>query len=304
MQARVRMPLQVVVAVMFVVAGLGAILPAQDETREIKPDPFIQARPVKSGQASTPQRPTYKAVGPAVNVPANSPQMRQIGLTIWRLRPARSTDKGARIIVQEAATEVQWTPERISTATLLKVGDHLRFSFESAQKGYLYVIDRERYADKTLGDPTLIFPTTRLRNGDNSVTPGRLIEIPDQGDRPNYFTLQRTRENQVGEELVLLVTPEPLEGITPAANPVVLPKDKVAAWEKQWGRPAQQLELVGGVGRPWTKAEQQAGGDQTRLLTQQDPSPQTVFRVAAGPEVPVLFQINLNYLSEKTAPGK
>jgi Domain of unknown function (DUF4384) len=303
MQARVRMTLRVIVAAMLVIAGRGA-LPAQDETRDIKPDPFIQARPVQSGQASAAARPAYKAVGPAVNVPASSPQLRQIGLTIWRLRPSRSTDKGARIIVQEAATEVQWTPERISTATLLKVGEHLRFSFESAQKGYLYVIDRERYADKTLGDPTLIFPTTRLRNGDNSVTPGRLIEIPDQSDRPNYFTLQRTRENQVGEELVLLVTPEPLEGITPGANPVVLPKDKVAAWEKQWGRPAQQLELVGGVGRPWTKAEQQAGGDQARLLTQQDPSPQTVFRVAAGPEVPVLFQVNLKYLSEKSGQGK
>ena len=304
MQAKVRVLIQTVmsVAILFVL-GSGASLPAQDETRDIKPDPFIQARPVNPGHAAA-KRPAYKAVGPAVGMPANSSQLRQIGLTLWRLRPSRATDTGARIIVQEAATEVQWTPERISTTTPLKMGDHLRFSFESAQNGYLYVIDRERYADKTLGEPTLIFPTTRLRNGNNSVGPGRLIEIPDQGDRPNYFTLRRSKEDQVGEELVLLLTPEPLEGITPGADPIVLPKDKVAEWEKQWGRPAQQLDLIGGTGRPWTRAEQQAGSDQTRLLTQEDPGPQTVFRVAAGPEAPVLFQVSLKYLSSTAKPKK
>lgn len=268
---------------------------AAGQERGIKPDEFIKARPIEKKSHATPAHPVYKPIGAPMAVTAKSGDLRQIGMTIWRLRPSRKTDTGARIIVQEQATEVEWTPERISTTTPLKMGDHLRFSFEAAQKGYLYVIDRERYADNSLGEPTLIFPTTRLRSGENAVAPGQLIEIPDQGDQPNFFTLRRSRPDQTGEELVLLVTPEPLADIKPGPDAQVLPADKVSEWEKQWGRSAQELELVGGAGRPWTRAEQEAGRDQTRLLTQGDPSPQTVYRVSGGPSDPVLVHIQLRY---------
>jgi uncharacterized protein DUF4384 len=271
-----------------------AVVTAGQE-RGIKPDEFIKARPIEKKSHATPAHPVYKPIGPPMAVAAKSGELRQIGMTIWRLRPSRKTDTGARIIVQEPATEVEWTPERISTTTPLKMGDHLRFSFEAAQKGYLYVIDRERYADNSLGEPTLIFPTTRLRSGENAVAPGQLIEIPDQGDQPNFFTLRRSRPDQTGEELVLLVTPEPLADIKPGRDAQVLPANKVSEWEKQWGRSAQELELVGGAGRPWTRAEQEAGRDQTRLLTQGDPSPQIVYRVSGGPSDPVLVHIQLRY---------
>jgi hypothetical protein len=270
------------------------------QERGIKPDEFIKARPIQKSHPATAAHPAYKPIGPASAVPASAGNLRQIGMTIWRLRPSRKTDSGARIIVQETAAEIEWTPERISTTTPLKMGDHLRFSFESAQKGYLYVIDRERYADNTLGEPTLIFPTTRLRNGENAVSPGQLIEIPAQEDQPNFFTLRRSRPNQTGEELVLLLTPEPLAEIKPTSEAQVLSETKVAEWEKNWKRAAQELELVGGTGRLWTKAEQQAGKDQTRLLTQADPSPQTVYRVSADPNAPVMVHVRLNYV---TAPA-
>ena len=39
-------------------------------------------------------------------------------------------------------------------------------------------------------------------------------------------------------------------------------------------------ELVGGEGRAWSRAEQRAGADPTRLLRQDDPPPQTLFRVS------------------------
>jgi hypothetical protein len=290
--------IQEFVIIGFAFVGLMALVGVAQE-RGIKPDEFIQARPIQKSHAMAAPRPAYKPVGNASAVTASAANVRQIGMTIWRLRPSRKNDAGARIIVQEQASELEWTPERISTTTPLKIGEHLRFSFEAAQKGYLYVIDRERYADNSLGEPTLIFPTTRLRNGENAVTPGQLIEIPDQGDRPNYFTLQRSRPDQSGEELVLLLTPEPLPDIKPGDSAQVLPQDKVAQWEKAWGHSAQELDLVGGAGRPWTKAEQEAGKDQTRLLTQADPSPQTVYRISAGPDDPVVIHVQLRYGAAK-----
>ena len=87
-------------------------------------------------------------------------------------------------------------------------------SIEAARTGYLYVVDQEQYADGSKGDPYLIFPTTRTRGGDYSAKAGRVIEIPAQDDTPPYFTLKRTRVDHVGENVIVLVTPTPLEGLT------------------------------------------------------------------------------------------
>jgi len=57
------------------------------------------------------------------------------------------------MIVHEDSASKQWTPERISPDTKLAQGDKLRISVEGARKGYLYVIDREQYADGSLGEP-------------------------------------------------------------------------------------------------------------------------------------------------------
>ena len=71
----------------------------------------------------------------------------------------------------------------------LAIGQRVRLSIESARTGYLYVINRELYADGSTGEPYLIFPTTRLHRGDNKVTIGR-IEVtavstaPDTKQRP------------------------------------------------------------------------------------------------------------------------
>ena len=53
--------------------------------------------------------------------------------------------------------------------------------------------------------------------------------------------------------------------------------------------------MVGGVGKTWTKAEQQAGADGTRLLTQEDPGPQTIYQVVASAQKPVLVTVGLKY---------
>lgn len=272
---------------------------AQDDTsRGIIPEEFLKARPAKAG--ATVKAAVYKEVGSAsgaslTGVHGKNADARQLGVTIWRLRASVPTDHGARILVQEGADTISWTPERVTSGTRLRTADRVRLSIESPQTGILYVIDREQYAQNKLGEPNLVFPTTRTHNGDNHVSAGHLIEIPAQDDRPSYFTLRPTHQDQVGEQITLLVTDKPIEGLNIGANAVVLSETQVAQWEKDWSSKVERFEMVGDSGKAWTKAEQEAGADSTRLLTQDDPGPQTIYRVSTKPQEPILVNLNLVY---------
>ncbi len=295
--------------------GFSSILPfaiclfsfMQDQAmRDITPEEFVKSRPARSTASSAPaRRVRYKpaAARPAASTGANKPgssNASQLGLTIWRLRPSSMAEGGARIIVHQEGETEEWTPERIESNTPLRMGERIRFSFESPQTGYLYVIDREQYAGGSMGDPHLIFPTTRTREGDNRVEPGKIIEIPAQNDRPNFFTLRRSRLDQTGELLTVIVKPQPIEGITIGDKPLALSSQQVAQWENQWGALTEKFEMAGGSGKTWTKAEQEAGANGTRQLTQDDPGPQTIYRVAVKPGAPLLVKIGLRYSRAET----
>ena len=268
---------------------LGAF--AQTATRGIVPEEVVQARPTAATTTAAP-KPKYQPVA-AVARPAAAG--RQIGVTIWRLRAATATDTGAaRILVQEETQTQEWIPERVSSTSRLKVGDKVRLSLESPESGYLYVIDREQYANGTRGEPYLIFPTTRTNGGDNQVAAGRLIDIPGQEDRPNFFSLRRSRTDQTGEELTVLLTPTPLEGLAIGPRALKLSEPQVAEWEAKWGAVKPGVfELAGGSGQPWTRAEQAAAAGRTRALTQDDSAPQTVYRVAVKPGEPFLVKLTI-----------
>ena len=260
-------------------------------TRSIIPEEFVKARPAKSKAAN--KRTAYRRA--AGKPAAAGDTFTQLGLTIWRLCQAVARDAGTRIIVQGESQTAEWVPERMEADSPLRIGDRIRFSFESPQTGYLYVIDREQYADGTLGDPFLIFPTTRTRSGNNQVTAGRLIEIPAQDDRPNFFSLRQTRMDQVGEHLTVIVSSQPLKELTVTDQALKLSVEQVSRWEKEWGAQTERFEMVGGKGKAWTKEEQAAGADKTRSLTQQDPGPQTIYRVATRPGQPMLIKVGLKY---------
>ena len=109
----------------------------------------------------------------------------------------------ARLLVQETEDQrtesVEWTPERVETGTTFSVGERVRLSIESPRAGYLYVIDREQYADGSTSDPYLIFPTLRIRGGNNSVRAGKVIELPDR----NAFKLTPLCSDYEGERLTI-----------------------------------------------------------------------------------------------------
>jgi len=270
-----------------------------DSTRGVIPEEFLKARPAKQGAASA-KTPVYKEVGSTstgslASLRGKGSNLRELGVTIWRLRASLNADRGARILVQEGPETISWTPERVTSGTRLRTADRVRLSIESPQTGYLYVIDREQNAQNKLGEPHLIFPTTRTHNGDNSVSAGHVIEIPAQDDRPSYFTLRLSQPDQVGEQLTLLVTDKPIDGLSIGPQALVLSDDQVAKWEKDWSAKVERFEMAGGSGKTWTKAEQEAGADSSRLLTQDDPGPQTIYRVATKPDAPILVNLKLTY---------
>ena len=166
----------------------------EDGSRQIVLEEFTKARPAATAaKAPAPtgnkiKKPTTAAKAPRyvrktpavlVSLKTNSEVM-EIGVTIWRLQPTSANDGSARVLVMEEARPTEWTPQRIEADTPLKVGERVRLSIESPRAGYLYVIDREQYADGSYGDAYLIFPTLRTRGGDNEVRPGKLIDIPAQ----------------------------------------------------------------------------------------------------------------------------
>jgi hypothetical protein len=212
-----------------------------------------------------------------------------VGITIWRLQPSGADDS---TVLTEAEGGSRWTPLRVRPGDPLSRGDRIRIAIEAPRKGYLYVIDRELYTDGSESAPFLIFPTRRVRFGDNKVEPGRLVEIPDQGDTPPYFRLQPRDARYLGEQLMVIVAPAPLPGIVLSRSSLELPAEQVRKWEASWGGPVEQFELQAPPGAGWTLAEQMAGIG-SRLLVQEEPMPQTIYRVTSSPDVPLLVELPL-----------
>jgi hypothetical protein len=271
-------------------------LQAQDEqaTRRLWDTAFINSSSKKALPRKATKR-SYRIATP--NVPtAGVNGETVVGVTLWRLRRANATDSGERLIVHEGADAAEWLPERISPNTKLDQGERLRISVEAARNGYLYVIDREQYADGSLSEPYLIFPTTRTLGGNNQVTVGKIIELPSQDDRPPYFTVKRSRADQVAEVVSVLISPSPLEGIEITDKAQKLSDLQVSKWEKSWGGRVGLLELEAGAGKPWSKEEKEAGSDIAKVLKQDAPAPQAIYyQPNTKLSEPILVKVRLRY---------
>jgi hypothetical protein len=283
----------------------------QVNSREIVSDDFTKNRkaskppatpPAKSGgnrpntTTSNKKRRVYRpaqAQAKPIKPPTKSSVLAQVGITLWRLRPATASDRGARVLAHEQSGTIELTPVRAEAETPLALGERVRLTIESPLEGYLYVIDREAYSDGSLGSPTLIFPTLRTRGGDNFVRAGMLIDIPAQTDSPPFFLFDSKHPYFAGELLTVIVTAQPLEGIKIERNAIALTPEQVKEWERKWGAETERFELENGTGDAWTPEEKEAGRMSGRALTQEDPLPQTIYRVAIKPGNPLLIPVRL-----------
>jgi hypothetical protein len=266
-------------------------LPAapQTGTRDLVLKTFQEARPEPAPKPSTPARP---------NRPA--PAARQdsiVGLTLWRMRPAKGSDQVKfRGLVHESDKpddDAVWSAERAPMDTAFTPTEYLRLSIESARKGFLYVIDRDVYADGTMSAPNLVFPTKRLLGGDNRVEPGVPIEIPGGDDRPPVFRLKKTRDDQVSVRLSLIVATEPIREIDPKQNARKLSAEQVASWEKQWGAKVQQFGNPASIGQAYTSAEQEAAKSSGHPLGPDDPAPTMLMKSTGSPQQPMMGSVVL-----------
>lgn len=269
-----------------------------DESREIWDTGFLKKRP----SSAQPSAHTHRIVHYAAAVPDGQPvphrSQAAIGLTIWRLRTPTPADReGSRLLVPELKRKGnagELVPERIDSATVLHADDYIRLSIEVPRSGFLYVIDRERYNDGTFGDPVLIFPLLSINQGNNEVHPGRVIEIPPQNSDVLALHVTRSSDQHIGEDLMLLVTPQRLAGITLTKEAQPLDASLVTRWDRDWSTSSLALNLVEGQHQTWSTAEQRAGALSGPLLTQADPLPQTIVSVPPHNEAhPMLIHLPL-----------
>lgn len=247
----------------------------QIATRNLWNEAFTKQRPapkkplpVKTGKA-TPSSKEVAIMGDSF-----------IGVTLWHMRKSVASDpvRFRGLVHPGSDGDVdEWTPERSPFEKPVPAGDYVRLSIESAKKGYLYVIDRDVYADGTESPADLIFPTTRLRKADNAVEPGTPVEIPDADDKPPVFRMERTRMAQTSVRLIVVVSPAPIAEVKVGRNAQRLPEDVVTAWQKRWGVCAQGLDATEDAGRVYTPKEQAAAKEHGVVLTEADPLPMTLF---------------------------
>ena len=140
--------------------------------------------------------------------------------------------------------------------------------------------------------PHLIFPTTRLRGGNNRVEPGFLVEIPDAQDKPPAFRVEKTRPDQTGVMLTIIVAPKPVPGLAVTSNAVNLTEQQVTDWERRWGSSVQRLDQSD-PGKVYTTAEAAAAKNVERALRAEDPVPSTMFHCHASAADPMLVKVPL-----------
>ena len=91
----------------------------------------------------------------------------------------------------------------------------------------------------------------------------------------------------------VLVTPAPLNEVKIGRDPLKLDRGQVDGWEKRFGTKVDKLETPVRVGQSYTRAEKDAAASETRLLTLDEPPPQTLYRVEAKSGEPLLVNVPL-----------
>jgi len=263
-----------VVLLTLCIAGVG-----QDGTKSIKSEEYLKTRPESSktetGLQSSSGRNTkgnqsrsgvrshiYTAdKNFAVGPPPRAHEFVRIGLTIWRFSPGQCaipncpppTGATKGLFDTSAGT-------RVDDSVALSTGERVRLGLESlSHDGFVYVIDREQFADGTFGDPYLIFPTKSINNGKNYARPGLQVQLP-RAEGCFCVKLRDPRRVLVADNLIVIVSPQPL--LTPeniGVKEIPLPAQLTSYVGRADKEQSQRATLKEGTGLPQTTTEQMAG---------------------------------------------
>lgn len=239
------------------------------------------------------------------NFPVGPPPREQeyvrIGVTIWRFSAGQCAipdcpipAAGQKGLVDTAGGV------RADDSSAFSNGERVRLALESlSHDGFIYIINREQFADNTFGDPYLIFPTRSIYNGNNYARPGFQIQLP----RAQGCFCVKSRNPQKGlvaDNLVVVISPQPLLsaeeiGVREIPLPAKLAKYVIRADRERAHRGA----LKDGVGLTQTPAELKAGTkglvDTQAALTQEDLPPQNFYQTLIPRGTAAVFSVYLHY---------
>jgi len=239
--------------------------------------------------------PPARPIAPVAKPNREAPKLltEELGVTFWRLRPLADSDGDVPTFPVKVGDGTQkWAAERVRSSTQFKPGDRVRFTIEASRSGYLYIANREVYADGSTGDAEIIFPTLRTRSGDNHVSAGTLIEVPGASDSVPYFTIQRRRADYVGEELIVVITPNEMTDVEKSLRPQPISHERLDKWY-QWQMGEDIYDADDGEGLAFTRTEADVAESNSRSLTREEPLPQTLYKVTIAKETPLFVIIRM-----------
>jgi Domain of unknown function (DUF4384) len=225
-----------------------------------------------------------------------------VGITIWKVRDVQPGYSGARILWHrdQSGSAVEYQAERLAGDPVLAYGEKVRLGIESRRDGYLYVFDRELYADGSMSAAYLIFPTARLHAGNNRIIANRPVELPSLTDVPFFFEAKKVGidpgKTLVGEILSIVITDKPIVQFNSVdRNVVQVPAREIESIETLYSGVAEVFELENGEGQPYTEVERDAAKQGARLLTHADPVPQTFYLIKSKHSGGLLVTLALTY---------
>lgn len=298
---------------------------AQDQSKGVPPKPekvepernrpraavsaFTSTNPKKAKKyrilsRSTSKTPNVATKQPTKQMPTTEVVMEpaDLGLTFWRLGPATEDERAKFEVESDPATRKPILAKRESYQAEFADGDFVRISLEStSHDGYLYVFNREKFADGSYGKTVMIFPSES--DGNTHVQPGDLVFVPGPPNTVSFVIEANPEKKRVAEQLIVIVSPKML---IPAANlkdEMEISDEQIYKWMAQWEMPMTVRESEDGKGEALTKVEANAGvqakGIRVRKpLTQDDPPPQTVFnmQVVKGNPVFAIMELKIKPL--------
>ena len=233
--------------------------------------------------------------------PPSGLEYMRLGVTVWRLSPAQcpiqncplpDTTSGSKGLVDTAT--------RIEDNSALSTGERVRLGLESlSHSAFVYIIDREQFADGTLGDPYLLFPTRNINGGKNWAQPGMQVQLP----RAEGCFCVKSRNPQkllVADNLIVVMSPTPLLDLSEIGQTEIPLPSKLAGFLRLANQAkTYRGSLQGGSGLTLTSQEQLAGSkglvDTAPVLTQSDLPPQNFYQSAIARGNSAVFSFALRY---------
>lgn len=316
------------------ICAMCAFNSAQEGSKSIKSEEYVGKRPAETpgggsaGSSADVSKSTRPVNNPGRQNPGKGKQPRQpvpsfvyvvdknfpegppprnyeyvrMGVTIWRLSPSECpiADCPAPRTLPDSSKGLVDTATRVDDNLPLQNGERVRLGLESlGQSGYIYIIDREQFADGSLGEAFLIFPTQKIAGGKNWAQPGQQIHLP----RANGCFCVKSRNSQkilVADVLTVLVSPTPL--LRPdqiGADAIAVPSSLISFLARADTEKTFRGLLNGGSGLAQTAQEQNAGAkglfDTAPVLTQSDLPPQTFYQSLVRTGEVAAFNFSLRY---------